>query len=583
MSKTALLSVKILADAKGASREFDAVGKKIERLESHAKTAAAGMTVATAGVVALGKQAFDAASDLQQSTGAIESIFKQQSANITQLAEAANQAVGLSKNQYQELAAVMGAQLKNMGVSTDNLVSQTDDLIKKGADLAATFGGTTADAVSALSSLMKGETDPIERYGISIKEANIKAELAAQGLDKLEGEAAKTARTQAILKLLNEQSADATGAFAREADTAAGQMQRANAAWADAKAKLGEALLPVVASAAEHFSELAKWVGDHPTLVQVLGGAIIAGTGALYTMIAALKVYTAVSAIAGTTSKALALTGIGAVVTIIAALAAGLYVAYQKSETFRAIIGTIGEIATAVFGNIRQLVADVAQWFSTKFNEIKAIANVLWEYIKGAFNDGISTVVNIVQKLVDKFQSIWEWIKGTTKTIIDIFIGAWNGGVDTVSKIISKVGEYVRALLSPVESFKQTAANAFEWISSKVQYLKDLLYTVYDYIRSLGSYLPSISGITSTLFGASYAPTLRAVNTDHSRVFRAVPPTPTLFAARPTPPRLRVHAPLGVNAPQKTINITINGALDPYQTGQQIKRLLDDYQVRESW
>src|SRR5690606_19832279 len=122
---------------------------------------------------------------------------------------------------------------------------QTNDLVGLGADLAATFGGSTSDAVSALSSLLRGERNPIERYGVSMNEATVKAKMAALGLDGLTGEAEKNAKLQATLAILTEQTADAQGQFAREADTAAGAAQIATAKQEDMRAKIGTGLLPI--------------------------------------------------------------------------------------------------------------------------------------------------------------------------------------------------------------------------------------------------------------------------------------------------------------------------------------------------
>ena len=133
-----------------------------------------------------------------------------------------------------------------MGQSQEKAAKSSDALIKKGADLAATFGGSVADAVSAVSSLLKGERDPIERYGVSIKQADINARLAKLGLDGLTGAAAKQAEAQALLSLLNEQTAKTTGAFARESNTLAGQQERLSAKIENVKSKIGTALLPVV-------------------------------------------------------------------------------------------------------------------------------------------------------------------------------------------------------------------------------------------------------------------------------------------------------------------------------------------------
>ena len=100
--------------------------------------------------------------------------------------------------------------------------------------------------MGALNAAMRGESRPIERYGISLNETAVNAELARKGLNGLEGAALDQAKAMARIEIIMRQSADATGAFAREADTLQGQQQRLTAEWADAKAELGGALLPAL-------------------------------------------------------------------------------------------------------------------------------------------------------------------------------------------------------------------------------------------------------------------------------------------------------------------------------------------------
>lgn len=207
---------------------------------------AAGALAVAAGVVAtaIGVKAVKAASTLEQNMGALQSVFKGNSAQMEDWANKAASSVGLAKSEYAGLATVLGSQLKNMGVATDQLAGQTDGLIRMGADLSAQFGGSTSDAVAALSSLLRGERDPIERYGVSINEAAVKAKMAEMGLSGLSGEAEKNAKLQATLALLNEQTADSMGAFTREATTLAGAQQRLSAGTENLYAVLGTSLLP---------------------------------------------------------------------------------------------------------------------------------------------------------------------------------------------------------------------------------------------------------------------------------------------------------------------------------------------------
>ncbi len=196
-------------------------------------------------------QSVSLASDLEQSTGGVTAQFKDQAGDILTAAKTAATAVGLSRSTYQQYATVVGAQLKNLGIRQDQVSGKTIDLIALGADLAAQFGGPTSQAVEALSSLLRGERDPIERYGVSLKQADIDARLAAMGMSDLTGEAEKQATIQATLALLWEQTADAQGTFFREQDTYAGKQQRLMAQLTDAQTEFGNALLPTATQVLE--------------------------------------------------------------------------------------------------------------------------------------------------------------------------------------------------------------------------------------------------------------------------------------------------------------------------------------------
>jgi hypothetical protein len=257
--RPAILKVDIVADAKGVGPGVSDAESRFGKLGSAASKVgkAVGLGLAAAGVAAVGfgVASVKAASAVEQSTGAIESIYGKAAGAVKRYADSAANDLGLAKSEYQDLAAVVGAQLTNMGQSQREAAQSSRDLIGTGADLAATFGGSVSDAVSAVSSLLKGERDPIERYGVSIKQADIDARLAAQGLEGLTGKALAQAQANATLSLLTDQTAKSHGAFARESDTLAGKQERLRAQFENVKATVGSALLPMLVS-------LFGWVQD---------------------------------------------------------------------------------------------------------------------------------------------------------------------------------------------------------------------------------------------------------------------------------------------------------------------------------
>lgn len=269
------LRVEVEADTSSAEKALGDLGDQGSKIPGWAKAAGAALAGAFAvdKIVDGVKAAVGAASDLQQAVGGVEAVFGTNAAQVNTWATGAAKNLGLSKTAYSEFATVVGSQLKNMGVAQDQVAGSTNDLIGKGADLAATFGGSTSDAVSALSSLLRGETDPIERYGVSIKQADIEAQKAKMGLAGLTGEADKAATSQATLALLTEQTAAATGKFASEGDTFAGVQQRMSAGWTNIVATIGGAFLPVATDVLSWASDAMDWFGSRlPGAMDTLSG-----------------------------------------------------------------------------------------------------------------------------------------------------------------------------------------------------------------------------------------------------------------------------------------------------------------------
>lgn len=231
---------------------------KLSKLGSAVGTAArtfGPLAAAAAGgaVLKFGLDSVKAASDTQQAFGAIESVFGKNSATVKGWANNAVTSVGLARSEYGNLAVVLGSMLKNTGI--EDYSAKTDQLIKLGADLSATYGGDVNSAVEAIGATLRGETDPIERYGVSINQAKVEALLASQGLSKLTGTARTQAEQQARLTLLTQQTTAAQGAFGRETDTLAGQQQRLGARFTNLKDTLGQKLLPIA-------TQVVSWLSN---------------------------------------------------------------------------------------------------------------------------------------------------------------------------------------------------------------------------------------------------------------------------------------------------------------------------------
>ena len=251
--KSAAVRVAILGDNSSLKHALDESHSKLKGFGKAIAVSAlaAGTAVAFLGLAKIGSASIQAASDAQQSVGGTQAVFGKFAANVIKTSNEASSQFGLSANQYRESANIIGSLLKNQGVSQDKLAGSTKNLVKTGADLAATYGGPASAAVDALGSAFKGEFDPLQQYGITLKQSMINAEAlrvahvkTTAQFNKLSTATQLAAQRQATQNLIVKQSTSAQGQFQKQTSTLAEQQQILGANVDNLKTKVGKALLP---------------------------------------------------------------------------------------------------------------------------------------------------------------------------------------------------------------------------------------------------------------------------------------------------------------------------------------------------
>ena len=308
--------VAVVGDAAQLQRELQKAEGHLSGFGNNAQKAGSILQSALFGGAVLygAKKLVDAAGDLQQSIGGTAAVFEDASGAVNDFTKNSADLVGMSENAARTITSRLGASLKGFGMSTEEAAAQAINLTKTGADLAATLGGKTDDAVAALGSALRGEYDPLERFGIALKASEVNAKAVSMGLADSETNVTAFAKGQATLALITERSAFAQGQFGREADTAQGQAQRAQAKTADAAADLGKSLLPVytkiqetIGLTADAFSALP---GPVQTGVVALTGVVLIGPKLVQGFtLAASAAKTAATAILDVAAKAISTQG----------------------------------------------------------------------------------------------------------------------------------------------------------------------------------------------------------------------------------------------------------------------------------
>jgi hypothetical protein len=262
MANSLILNVEILGEfqkltkaTQGAENSLKGLQDKVSGFASNISrvVGALGITLGFTALVQGAKDAVNAASDLEQQFGALDSIFKGNAGEMKAFSKEMNE-IGLSSADAARQSSLIGALLKGNGLTIEDTADKTKDLVRLAGDLAATFGGPTSDAVSAISSLLRGERDPIERYGVSLKQVDVNARMLEDAKNGLVFESEREASINATLGLLYEKTTDAQGQAAREADSYAAVTARLNAKFEDMSAEIGTALLPILTDFSEWLS-----------------------------------------------------------------------------------------------------------------------------------------------------------------------------------------------------------------------------------------------------------------------------------------------------------------------------------------
>jgi hypothetical protein len=245
----------------GLSRQYDSLGKTI----GAAVGAMAGFNaLQTAQQFVV--QSVDATQKFERNLLALNQVFEQAAPQIKNFSKEVEN-YGLSQQQAAQASVFLGSVLKQYGFTTKESADQTENLVRLAQDLATTYGYDVQESLLAITALFRGEYDPIEKFGVAMKQNEINAELAARGLGDLTGAAEMQAAAQIRLELLFERAGDSMGAFTRASDTLYGSQQRLNAAVGNLQVAFGAPLQGPLADINNIFADIVQDSGANLVMI----------------------------------------------------------------------------------------------------------------------------------------------------------------------------------------------------------------------------------------------------------------------------------------------------------------------------
>lgn len=294
--------IAIKGDNADANRALNETATLTSRTGAAFRRMAIPIGIAAAAVGTLAAQSVAAASDLNESVSKNEQVFGRQAKAIERFSARADTALGQSQVSALDALATFGLIGEKAGLGDRETAKFSKTFTTLASDLASFNNTFPEEAIEAIGAAMRGESEPIRKYGVLLDDATLRARALKMGLvettkDALTPQQKALAASQEILA----QTTKAQGDFARTSQGAANQSRVFSAQVENLKAGIGQALLPAftelvtygntkvvpfLADLAEDYApKIADALSDVPGLLDKIS-SIDAGDGSEYGEIA---------------------------------------------------------------------------------------------------------------------------------------------------------------------------------------------------------------------------------------------------------------------------------------------------------
>ena len=471
MTTAATIAAKLTLDNKGYNKEIDAAERKANEFFDKIKKASKGQEIGqafskfgkqmtlgvTLPIIGAATAATNWASDLEESANAVNVVFGDAAGIIQKYAEDSANAVGMSSSEFNQLSAVTGAFLKNVGFDLQGAAEETINLGERAADMASIFNTDVSTALNAIQSGLKGEFNPLEQFGVKLNAAAIEAKALEMGLADMEGNINDNAKAQAALALIYEQTDQFAGDFQNTSDGLANSTKILKAEFKNQAAAIGKQLLPIALQLVKGLSSLidrfkALTPEQQKTILIVLG--VAAALGPLITVIGG--VISAVSTLSGVFSAVAGAIGI-AVGPLLLIIAAVIAVVALLAVAWKNNWGDIQGKTKAVVDWLKNAFQVVWSWLQEKIP-------LAIEWLKNAWENVLLPAIKKVWNWMDTvlfpfFVALGEFISAVFSLAITALAGLWQ---NVLWPAIKKVYDFLKTYLLPV------IEKLVEWFNAKV-------------------------------------------------------------------------------------------------------------------
>ena len=248
-----------------------AADKQLKAFGTSAKNVAgavAGFSLAVGTVKSVIGPMITAASNMQEALSKVNVVFGRGAKEVENFANSAAKNLGQSKQAVLDAAGVFGTFGKAAGLAGTDLALFSNDFTTLATDLASFNNTSPEEAVQAIGAALRGEAEPLRRFGVLLNDATLKQEAMALGI--YDGSGALTAQQKilAAQAAIYKQTGDAQGDFMRTSDGLANSQRTLSATFENVKANMGAAFIKQAEIATKNVTFLAQAFEQLPVPVK---------------------------------------------------------------------------------------------------------------------------------------------------------------------------------------------------------------------------------------------------------------------------------------------------------------------------
>ena len=212
--------------SKGMKSSFDKIGNYATRCGRVIVGA-----LSAAAITSFGKNVLNLVGELEQNMGGSEAVFGKYAEGIQKKASEAFKNMGLSQAEYLATANKMGALFQGVGYDVDESAQLTAEAMQRAADVASIMGIDTAWAMESIAGAAKGNFSMLDNLGVAINDTTLANYALEKGIKKSTSKMSTQEKVMLAMQMFMEETAYATGNYAKENDTLAGSISTAKAAF----------------------------------------------------------------------------------------------------------------------------------------------------------------------------------------------------------------------------------------------------------------------------------------------------------------------------------------------------------------